>query len=70
MKLYDINNIDLKPRAWADAGGCHCCQCSTAKRLTLISRVELFLLKMLQIGFSNMTKSGCGTDCRERLILE
>ena len=31
----------------ADAGGCHCCQCSTPKWLTLISRVEVSFLKML-----------------------
>ena len=31
----------------ADAGGCHCCQCSTPKWLTLISRFEFSFLKNL-----------------------
>ena len=31
----------------ADAGGCHCCQCSTPKWLTLISKVEVSFRKML-----------------------
>ena len=31
----------------ADAGGFHCCQCSTPKWLTLISRVEFSFLKKL-----------------------
>ena len=30
-----------------DAGGCHCCQCSTPKWLTLIFRAEFSFLKML-----------------------
>ena len=30
-----------------DAGGCHCCQCSTPKWLTVISRVEFLFLKIL-----------------------
>ena len=33
--------------ARVDAGGCHCCQCSTTKWLTLISKVEFSSLKML-----------------------
>ena len=32
--------------AEADAGGCPCCQCSTPKWLTLISRVEFSIVKM------------------------
>ena len=32
----------------ADAGGCHYCQCSTPKWLTLISRVDFSFLKILK----------------------
>ena len=37
----------LSIRPGKDAGGCHCCHCSTPKWFTLISRVELSFLKML-----------------------
>ena len=37
-------------------GGCHCCQCSTPKWLTLISNVEFSFLKMLRTRLSNLTK--------------
>ena len=50
-----------------DAGGCHCCQCSTPKRLTLISKVELSFLKMLWIRFSNLSESSWGRHSGEML---
>ena len=47
----------------ADAGGCHCCQCSTPKWLTLVSRVEFSFLKKPWTRFSNLTKSRCRRHC-------
>ena len=53
-------------KSGVDAGGCHCCQCSTPKWLTLISRVEFSVLKILWTRFSNLTESSCGRHCSER----
>ena len=50
-----------------NAGDCHCCQCSTSKRLTLIPRVEFSFLKMLWIRFSNLSESSWGRHCGEML---
>ena len=74
-KLYQLilclqkNNINLLNlgSSEADAVGCHCCQCSTPKRLTLISRVEFSFLKMLWIRFSNLSESSWGRNCGEML---
>ena len=51
----------------ADARGCHCCQCSTSKRLTLVSRVEFSFLKMLWIRFLNLSENSWGRHCGEML---
>ena len=61
------DNSNLTSKAGADAGGCHCCQCSTPKRFTLISRVEFSFLKMLWIRFSNLSESSWGQHCGEML---
>ena len=63
----DWNNCKRTKKPVADAGGCHCCQCSTPKWLTLIFRVEFSFLKMLRIRFSNLTKSSYGRHCSETL---
>ena len=54
-KLFTLDNIifnsvlgcwiGIISGAEADAGGCHCCQCSTPKCLTLTSRIEFLFLK-------------------------
>ena len=49
----------------ADTGSCHCCQCSTPKRLTLISRLEFSFLKMSWIRFSDLSESNWGRHCGE-----
>ena len=43
----DWNNCKKTEEPVADAGGCHYCQCSTPKWLTLIFRVDFSFLKML-----------------------
>ena len=40
-------NVSDEALTGADVGGCHCCQCSTPKCLTLISRVQFLFLKKL-----------------------
>ena len=56
----------LRLFAGADAEGCHCCQCSTPKWLTLISRVQFSFLKKLWTRFSNLTKIRCGRHCSKQ----
>ena len=53
------DNINLCPVA--DAEGFHCCQCSTSKWLTFISRVEFSFLKINKV--LNLPKSSCGRRC-------
>ena len=62
-----INKDQERALPEVDAEGCHCCQCSTPKRLTLISRVETSFLKMLWTIFSNLTKGSCGQHCSKTL---
>ena len=50
-----------------DAGACHCCQCSTLKWLTLISKVEFSFIKMLWARFSNLPERSCKRHCSETL---
>ena len=49
------------------SGGCHCCQYSSTKWLTIIFRVEFSFLKMLRTRFSNLSKSSYGRHCSETL---
>ena len=50
-----------KPRnSGADAGGCHCCQCSTPKWLALISRFEFSFLKTCEQVSQTWPKAGVG----------
>ena len=67
----DWNNCKRTKKPVADAGGCHCCQCSTPKWLTLIFRVEfseLRFLKMLRTRFWNLTKSNYGRHWSETSV--
>ena len=73
-KKWDVDSISMIAQlqrgliqSGMDVGGCHCCQCSTPKWLTLIFRVEFSFLKMLRIRFSNLTKSSYGRHCSETL---
>ena len=59
-KKWDVDSISMIAQlqrgliqSGMDVGGCHCCQCSTPKWLTLIFRVEFSFLKMLWTRFSN-----------------
>ena len=65
--LTKCRNNRFTDKLGADAGDCHCRQCSTSKWLTLISRVELLFLKILWTRFSKLTKSSCGRHCSETL---
>ena len=53
--------------AGADAGGCHCWQCSIPKWLTLIFRAEVSFFKMLWTRFSNLTGRSCGRNYSKTL---
>ena len=59
-------HLHLSIQPGVGVGGCHCCQYSTPKWLTLISRVQSSFLKKLWTRFLNLTKSRCERHCSER----
>ena len=77
-KKWDVDSISMIAQlqrgliqSGMDVGGCHCCQCSTPKWLTLIFRVEfseLRFLKMLRTRFWNLTKSNYGRHWSETSV--
>ena len=71
LPSLDILNVYQKwewlMSSGVDVWDCHCCQCSTPKRLTSISRVEFLYLEMLWIRFSNLSESSWGWHSGETL---